>query len=147
MDLNGEKVIKAAPERVYQLLTDPAVLTEVMPGLKRLTETAPGVYQAEMEMGVAAIRGRYQGEMQIVDPEPPHRYRLKMKGQGPGGFVDVDLTTELESVPEGTRVVYRGVAQVGGKVAGVGQRLIGGVASMILGQFFGGIEKRATAAS
>lgn len=98
-------------------------------------------------MGVAAIRGRYQGEMQILDPDPPHAYRLKMKGQGPGGFVDVELETRLEALPEGTRVTYRGVAQIGGKVAGVGQRLIGGVASMILGQFFGGIEKMATASS
>lgn len=141
MDLKGERVIKSTPERLYEVLTDPKALIRAMPGLKTLEEESPGVYRAELEMGVAAIRGKYQGEMRLVDQNPPHSYRMKMKGQGSTGFVEIDLGTALEQTEAGTRLSYDGVAQVGGKVAGVGQRLLSGVATLILNQFFGAIEK------
>lgn len=145
MELNGTKWMPATPDRVYQVLTDPDLLTQAMPGLKQLTGVSPGVYDAVMEMGVAAIRGRYQGTMRILDEDKPHSYRLEMKGQGPGGFVDINLGIALKAQEQdqkdGTELTYQGTAQVGGKVAGVGQRLMSGVASMILGQFFGRVEK------
>lgn len=140
MELKGQKLILAPPERLYAALTNPDVLLEAMPGLKKLDELEPGRFAAEMEMGVASIRGRYRGEMQITDPVPPASYRLAMKGQGPGGFVDVEMRVQLAGQGHATSLVYDGVAKVGGKVAGVGQRLLNGVAALILSQFFKGIE-------
>lgn len=140
MELKGQKLIPVPPERLYAALTDPNVLIGAMPGLKTLDELAPGRFAAEMDMGVASIRGRYRGEMEIADPIPPASYRLVMRGEGPGGFVQVEMKVSMESQGHATSLVYDGVAKVGGKVAGVGQRLLSGVAALILSQFFKGIE-------
>lgn len=143
MQLEGHKSIPTTPEHCYQLLTDPEVLVRTMPGLKKLTPTAEHEYQAELEMGVAAIRGKYAGTMTIADPEPNQSYRLLMDGQGPGGFVKVNMQVEFSADDKGTDVHYKGEAHVGGTVAGVGQRMLSGVASFIMGQFFGNVAKEA----
>ncbi|MDA8194089.1 MAG: carbon monoxide dehydrogenase subunit G [Thermaerobacter sp.] len=143
MQLEGHKTIPSTPDRVYGLLTDPEVLVRTMPGLKRMTPTGDGRYDAEMEMGVAAIRGRYEGWMTIEDAVLGQSYRLRMEGQGPGGFVAVDMAVTLSPTDEGTDLRYVGQAKVGGTVAGVGQRMLSGVASFIMGQFFGAVAKEA----
>ncbi|MCY0897832.1 MAG: carbon monoxide dehydrogenase subunit G [Firmicutes bacterium] len=143
MQLKGHKVIEASPDVCYQLLTDPEVLVRTMPGLKRMEATDDGTYQAEMEMGVAAIRGRYAGTMAIQDRVEGSSYRLVMDGQGPGGFVNVNLAVRFDPVPNGCEVSYDGEAKVGGTVAGVGQRMISGVASFIMNQFFNNVAKEA----
>lgn len=136
-------MIEASPDVCYRLLTDPDVLVRTMPGLKRMTAREDGTYEAEMEMGVAAIRGRYSGTLAIQDRVEGTSYRLVMDGQGPGGFVNVNLSVRFDAVPEGCDVSYDGEAKVGGTVAGVGQRMISGVASFIMNQFFSNIAKEA----
>jgi hypothetical protein len=140
VELKGTRLIAASPDRLYRALTSPQVLVEAMPGLKKLEAIGPLQYEAEMEMGVASIRGRYQGQLQIQNPTPPQSYQLTMTGQGSGGFINVSMEVELTAQGSATAVHYTGDAKVGGKVAGVGQRLLGGVASLILSQFFGAIE-------
>lgn len=143
MQLDGHKTIPTTPDRAYRLLTDPEVLVRTMPGLKRLTPSGENRYEAEMEMGVAAIKGRYQGVMSIEDAIAGQSYRLVMEGQGPGGFVQVNMAVALSPLDEGTDIHYSGEARVGGTVAGVGQRMLSGVATFIMGQFFGAIAKEA----
>lgn len=143
MQLDGHKTIPTTPDKTYELLTNPEVLVRTMPGLKRLTPLDDGRYEAEMEMGVAAIRGHYDGWMKFEDPVIGQSYRLRMEGQGPGGFVNVDMAVTLSEVSGGTELHYSGQAKVGGTVAGVGQRMLSGVASFIMGQFFGAIAKEA----
>lgn len=147
MRLNGHVTVPADPDTTYNLLTSPDVLIKSMPGLKSLTPVAegPGVanYTAEMEVGVAAIKGKYAGTMSIVDPKPGQGYRLQVNGQGPGGFVEVGLDISLAAKGEATEVTYNGEARIGGTIAGVGQRMLSGVASLILNQFFQGIVKAA----
>ena len=145
MELKGTKMIAGSPLRLYQALVNPKVLLGAMPGLKRLEPTGPGAYSAEMEMGVSSIRGRYQGELVIDETAPPEAYRLHMKGQGPGGFIDVAMDVQLEIQGSATALHYTGDAKVGGRVAGVGQRLLGGVASLVLTQFFSAIEEHLNA--
>lgn len=143
MHLKGHKVITAPRSVCYQLLTDPEVLVKTMPGLKSMQEQDDGTFQATLEMGVASIKGRYTGTMAIVDPVSSESYRLKMDGQGPGGFVNVDMVVSFVDTDEGCDVTYEGEAKVGGTVAGVGQRMVSGVASYILNQFFGNVAKEA----
>lgn len=150
MELNGEVTLPAPPEAVYATLTTPEGLLKTMPGLKTLTPDGPGRYQAVMEIGVSAVRGRYTGVMEIRDPDPPRRYRLWIQGQGPGAFVTVDLAVRLE--PDAgnasfTHLRHEGQAQVGGTLAGVGQRVVGSVASMILQQFFQAVGREAKEAT
>ncbi len=143
MQLNGQKLIEASPEVCFRLFIDPEVLVRTMPGLKHLEPAGQGTYAAEMEMGVAAIRGHYSGTMTIKDVVEDKSYRLAMEGQGPGGFVNVDIAVHFEPDEKGCQVVYDGEAKVGGTVAGVGQRMLSGVAGFIMNQFFGNVAKEA----
>jgi hypothetical protein len=145
MKLDGHKIIPTSPANAYRLLTDPQVLVRTMPGLKSMTpkDDEPKVYKAELEMGVAAIKGKYQGEMRMEDMVEGASYRLRMHGQGPGGFVDVNMAVSLEPIDAGSDLHYLGDANVGGTVAGVGQRVLSGVANIIIGQFFTAMAKEA----
>lgn len=143
MKLDGHKVIPTTPAKAYGLLIDPEVLVRTMPGLKSLIPSGENVYKAEMEMGVAAIKGKYSGEMRMEDMVEGLSYRLRMHGQGPGGFVDVNMTVSLSPASGGADLHYQGDANVGGTVAGVGQRVLSGVANIIIGQFFTAMAKEA----
>ena len=147
MLLDGHRVIHATCLQTYELLMKPDVLVRAMPGLKSLTEIGDGVYQAKMEMGVAAIKGKYSGELRMEDKRPGESYVLQMHGTGPGGFVDVNMTVILSESPDGTDLHYSGAANVGGTVAGVGQRVLSGVANIIIGQFFSAMAKEAKRAA
>lgn len=145
MELQNEVFIEAPPAVVFRVLTDPEYLLRTMPGLKELTPVEPDTYAAVLELGVAAIRGRYTGTMRIVDADPPHRYRLDMDGKGPGAFVKLTMDIAIAPQDGGSAVSYQGSAQVGGTIAGVAQRVMGGVANMVLGQFFEAVRKEAVA--
>lgn len=143
MQLSGDKVFPTTPMETYQLLTDPSVITEAMPGLKSLVAESPTSYKAQMEVGVAGIKGSYDGQLQMTDVVPGKSYRLVIAGEGPMGFMESDVRVELTEQGEGTKVSYDGEAKVGGKVAGVGQRMLSGVAKLLVNQFFNGVLKQA----
>ena len=143
MQLKGHKLIDAHPSVCYRVLTNPESLVKTMPGLKTLTAIEDGKYRAELEMGVAAIKGRYVGLMSIENAIPNESYRLVMDGQGPGGFVNVNLLVQFQEVDQGCDVLYEGEAKVGGTVAGVGQRMLSGVATFTMNTFFGNVAKEA----
>lgn len=144
MELKNQVTMNAPREAVFRVMTEPEYLLKTMPGLKALTPTEEGVYDAVLEIGVAAVRGRYQGTMRMVENEPPSAYRLQMEGKGPGTFVKLDLGVHLEASEAGkTAVQYQGDAQVGGTLAGVGQRMLAGVAGMIMGQFLKAVDREA----
>lgn len=146
MELKNHVTMAAPREQVFRVMTDPEYLLKTMPGLKSLTPNADGNYDAVLEIGVAAVRGRYQGTMRMVQSDPPSAYRLQMEGKGPGTFVKLDLGVALEEAEAGkTTVDYQGDAQVGGTLAGVGQRMLGGVAGMIMNQFLKAVDREAQA--
>lgn len=143
MKLEGTYRFPQALEQVWTALNDPAVLERATPGCKSLTQVGPGEYEAELEMGVANIKGKYKGKVSITDPEPPNGYRLKIEGKGGPGFVRASVAIRLSPEESGTRLTYEGEAQVGGMIAGVGQRILGGVAKLTMEQFFKVIEREA----
>ena len=141
MKVEGTHTFKAPADRVWDLLTNPTNLQKALPGCEALEEREPGKYDARLKIGIAAVKGTYLGKVEIAEPEPPKRYRLMGEGSGSPGFVKGEATIELSPEGQTTVVSYRGEMQVGGLIAGVGQRLIGGVAKMMLGQFFKNMEK------
>lgn len=145
MKLAGTQNIPGPPERAYSLLTDPAVLVHTMPGLKMLEpqDDTEDAYRAVMEIGIAAIRGQYQGQMQFTDRVPNQSYQLLLQGQGPGGFVTVQMQVTFEEQGPETRIGYLGEANVGGTIAAVGQRMLSGIANHIVHQFFAAINQAA----
>ncbi len=136
MKIEGSYDLPAARDRVWQALQDPAQLATAMPGCETLEATGPGEYRATMKVGVAAVKGTFEGKVRLSDHEPPHRYKMAVEGSGGPGFLRGAAALELSEVAGGTRVAYSADVQVGGLIAGVGQRMLGGVAKMLLDQFF-----------
>ncbi|MBI2756711.1 MAG: carbon monoxide dehydrogenase subunit G [Chloroflexi bacterium] len=137
MKVEGAYVFSAPPEQVWALLMDPENLRTCIPGVQTLTETAPDHWDAVLKVGVGTIRGTYKSTVAIVEKSEPTAYTLQVQGTGGPGFVKGTARITLE--PDGdsaTRVSVDGDGQVGGTVAGVGQRMLGGVAKMLMNQFF-----------
>jgi carbon monoxide dehydrogenase subunit G len=141
MKLEGEHTFDATQETVWKLFTDPRSLEKALPGCERLEETEPGKYDALMKIGIAAVKGTYKGKFEIAEPEPSRRYRLLGEGSGSPGFVKGEAIIELKGENGHTIVSYHGDVQVGGLIASVGQRMIGGIAKMMLNQFFKKMKK------
>jgi carbon monoxide dehydrogenase subunit G len=136
----------APPERVFDLLTDPAVVASCLPGCERLEPAGEHRYRAVLSMGLAAITGRYEGTVELRELNRPASYKLVVDGRGKPGFVRGEGNIELIATTEGTTVHVRGQAHVGGAIARVGQRLIGGASKMMADQFFSSIAAKLTAA-
>lgn len=136
MKVEGVYSFPGPPQKVWDLLLDPQSLHACIPGVETLTETSPDHWDAVMRVGVAAIKGTYKGKVAIVDRQPPHTYTLQVEGSGGPGFVKGSAKVSLEPDGDNTRVRVEGDGQVGGMLAGVGQRMLPGVAKMLMNQFF-----------
>ena len=146
MQVEGQYTINAPIERVWAYLMDPAGLQQCIPGCETLEPRGEDAYEATLKVGVAAVKVTYQGKVAIVDQEAPHRYRMLVEGSGGPGFVRGEARVELSAVQEGvTLVAVKGDGQVGGTVAGVGQRMLGGVAKMLMKQMFDCVKARVEA--
>ncbi|MFD0888195.1 carbon monoxide dehydrogenase subunit G, partial [Streptosporangium algeriense] len=140
MKVAGSAVLGIGRERVWSALQNPAVLVRTIPGCERLEETGPGVYRMTVTAGVASVKGVYRGEVALLDPQAPHRFVLRARGQGAPGTVEATVEVRLSEVEDGTRVDYDAEAVVGGMIGGVGQRVLGSVAKRTAGEFFSAVE-------
>ena len=140
MELSGEHRFSAPRERVWALLLDPQILQQCLPGAEDLVEVGPEEYEARMKIGVAAIRGTYQGRVKIQDKDEPNSYRMAVEGKGPAGQISGDAQMTLTEDGDGTIVHWAGKANVRGTLARVGGRVMQPAAKMIVGQFFNCLE-------
>ena len=137
MKVTGRYSFPAATKQVWDLLTDIKALQHCTPGCKEMVEIGPDEYKASMEVGVGPINGTFSGKIRMADKEEPNRYKLYVEGSGGVGFVKGEGLLELQvEEADKTAVLVSGEAQVGGLVAGVGQRLLEGVSKQFMGQFF-----------
>jgi uncharacterized protein len=136
MKIEGSADIPVPRERVWAAFLDPDILAQALPGCEKLEAIGPNEYKATMKVGVAAIKGTFEGKVKLSDLEPPNRYRMAVEGSGGPGFVRGDAGMQMSDVPGGTKVSYDAEVQVGGLIASVGQRMLGGVTKMMLDQFF-----------
>jgi carbon monoxide dehydrogenase subunit G len=148
MQVEGQYTINAPIDRVWAYLQDPAGLQACIPGCEKLEPRGDDSFEATLKVGVAAVKGTYQGKVTIADKEPPRRYRMLVEGSGGPGFVRGEAAIELSATdPNTTLVQVKGDGQVGGTVAGVGQRMLGGVAKMLMKQMFDCVKARVEAAN
>ncbi len=140
MKLAGSAVLGIDRDRVWSALQNPAVLVRTIPGCERLEETGPDTYRMTVTAGVASIKGVYQGEVALSEPEAPERFVLRARGQGAPGTVDATVEIRLSEVEGGTRIDYDAEAVIGGMIGGVGQRMLGSVARKTAGEFFSAVE-------
>jgi len=136
LKLVGSYVVPAGQERAYQLLQDPVVLAKCMPGTDHLDKVAEDEYEMKMKMMIASMGGMFAGKIRIEDQKPPESFRLLVDGTGKIGFIKGEGLLELVAQGETTEVKYEGDVQVGGTIAGVGQRLLDTTAKMIIKKFF-----------
>jgi len=144
MRLEGTNTLAAPVEAVWKMVNDPEALRRCTPGLKELNEVSPDTYEATLEIGIAAVKGTYAGTLAITEKQAPRHYRILLNGSGAAGFMKGEGTIDLEADPGGQSTVLRwtGDIQIGGLIAGVGQRMLGGVGKMLIGQFFKCLEGR-----
>jgi uncharacterized protein len=146
MKIEGTSDIPVDRQRVWDAFLDPATLATAIPGCETLEPIGPGEFKAVMKVGVGPIKGTFEGKVRLSGLEPPDRYRMAVEGTGSPGFVRGDASMELSDTDGGTRVSYSADVQVGGLIASVGQRMLGGVSKMMLDQFFGRMTEILTAA-
>jgi len=146
MKIEGRFMFPAPSQEVWDLLTDPQSLQHCTPGCKQLNEIAADEFEATMEVGIGPIKGIFHGKISMKEKKPPRSYKLIVEGSGAAGFVRGEgaLTLQDEAGDQTAVHVY-GDGQVGGVMAGVGQRLFEGVAKQLMGQFFQCMQKRLVA--
>jgi uncharacterized protein len=144
MKVTGDAVLNAELDRVWAALNDPAVLVRTIPGCERLEETGPDEYRMTVRAGVASIKGTYQGTVRLTDQDPPLSFVLTASGAGGPGTVDARVTVRLSDGGGTTRLAYDADATVGGTVAGVGQRVLAGVAKKTAREFFAAVDAELT---
>ena len=142
MKVEGSYTYDAPRDRVWSMLMNPDALKECIPGCESMTPSGEDAYEATMKVGVGAIRGTYKGNIRITDKVEPSNYKLQVDGRGGAGFVRGVAEIELVDQGQTTLVNVNGDGSVGGTVAGVGQRMLGGVAKMLMGQFFDCLKKQ-----
>jgi carbon monoxide dehydrogenase subunit G len=137
-------VLSAPPEDVWSVITDPAVLARTIPGCLSLDQVGEDSYTMSVSAGVGAIRGTYAGEVRLADMQRPSSYVMHASGSGGPGSVRATVQIGLAPSGEGTELTWSADTVVGGAVAGVGQRMISGVAKRMAGQFFSAIDGELT---
>lgn len=142
MKITGDQEFEIEKDSLYRELLNPDVLRKCIPGCKALRLTGEGTYEAELELGIAAVKGQYLGTVEIRDSVPPDSYTMVVSGSGGPGHLKASVDFVLEETEPGKTVLhYSGDADVGGKIAAIGQRMLGGVAKFIAKQFFSAMYK------
>ncbi|MBC7815034.1 MAG: carbon monoxide dehydrogenase subunit G [Burkholderiales bacterium] len=134
MDIAGDYVFDAPQQLVWDALQDPNVLGSIMPGGKEFLRTGDNQFAGTLEVKVGPVQGLFQGQIQLADVAPPESYKIVVDGKGAPGFVKATGNMHLEARDTQTFMAYSGDAQVGGRIASVGNRLIESAARSIIRQ-------------
>src|SRR6201985_1999758 len=137
MTMSGEVQLNAAREEVYKKLNDPEVLKSCIPGCEQLDKLSDTELQAVATTKIGPVKAKFKGKVTLSDLDPPHGYKISGQGDGGvGGFGKGAATVKLTPKDGGTLLTYEVEAQIGGKLAQLGQRLINGAAKKVADDFF-----------
>jgi len=154
MDFAGQYRIPATPETVWAAINDPEILKACIPGCREMAQTDPTHFQAAVQLKIGPVQATFKGLVSLDEMDPPRRCVIAGEGQGGvAGFARGSAEVLLSAEDGGTLLSYTAKANVGGKLAQIGQRLIDGAARQIADEFFakfaetvGGGETAATEA-
>jgi hypothetical protein len=121
---------------VWEALTAPRSITACLPGCEGLEELGDGEYRISMRIGIGPIRGPYTGTVRIEEAVAPSTYTMRLDATGSGGFANGRGEVRLGHAGGGIEVRYEGDVAIGGRIAAVGPRMVGGAARMIIERFF-----------
>lgn len=139
MNLSGEYRVPAAREQVWALLNDPDVLGSCIPGCEEISREGDDAFSAKVVIKIGPVKARFGGSVRLEDKVYPESYRISGEGQGGiAGFAKGGANVRLaEDGPEMTVLAYEVDAQIGGKLAQLGSRLIASTSKKLADQFFG----------
>ncbi len=142
MEIKGERIIPAKRPVVWAALNDAGVLQRSIPGCETIEKVSDTELNATLTLKVGPVKAKFKGNVKLVDLMPPQQYTIVGEGQGGvAGFGKMKATVTLTEVEGGTQLNYLADAQVGGKLAQVGSRLIEGTATKLAQEFFDAFEK------
>ncbi|MBI1386433.1 MAG: carbon monoxide dehydrogenase [Rhizobiales bacterium] len=138
MQITGETILPADPATVWRALNDAEVLRQCIPGCESLEQTGENELKATVATRIGPMQTRFTGTVTLSDLKPPVSYTISGSGSGGvAGNAKGSAHVELAPVAEGTRLTWSADAQVSGKLAQLGSRLIDSVAKSMANQFFG----------
>lgn len=139
MQIAYEYEFQTPRQTVWAHLQDEDTLRKTLPGCQSFEQVGENVYAAELGLSVGPVKGVFNGEVTLTDKDEPESYRLLLKGQGKPGEINADARIVLHEAGDGTRLTCEADVQVTGVLASFGQRVMNGIAKLILGQFFKGV--------
>jgi hypothetical protein len=141
MKVAGQATLHAPIADVWAALNDPSVLVRTIPGCERLEAIGPDSYEMVVSAGVASIKGTYAGRVALSDQHEPISFLMTASGAGGPGTVSTEVRVGLVDGGDGsTSLSYDADAVIGGVIAGVGQRMLAGVAKKMAGEFFAAVD-------
>jgi carbon monoxide dehydrogenase subunit G len=138
--IGGEYDFDGPQDVVWSMLLDPSVLARILPGAEKLDKVGDNEFEGLLKIKVGPVQGDFQGKVRLEDLDPPNGYTMQVDGRGAPGFVKATGKLKLSAQGERTHMVYDADAQVGGKLAAVGQRLVDSAARAIIGQSLDGLN-------
>jgi len=145
MKLQGEYSLPFSRERVWAALLDPAILSRTLPGCETLERVSDEEFRGVLQVQVGPVKGQFQGSLLISNRRALEGYHLRLSGSGPNGFLNGEGEVRLTDAGSGTHLTYDLEAQVGGRIAGVGQRLLESSSKVIARQGLEGLARQLAA--
>lgn len=142
MKLTGEKILPLPQEQVWSALNNPDILRQSIPGCESLEKRSDNSYQATVTTKIGPVQAKFNGTVNITDIDAPNGYTLSGQGSGgTAGSAKGQATVRLEAAEGGTRLSWDADAQISGKLAQIGSRLVESSANMMANQFFNRFEQ------
>src|SRR6478736_4014132 len=137
MTMSGEALLPAPRADVWAKLNDPEVLKACIPGCEELEKVSDTEFRATVKTKIGPVSARFKGRVNLTDMDPPAGYKIVGEGEGGvAGFAKGGATIRLAEAEGGTQLAYEVEAQIGGKLAQLGQRLVNGAAKKVADEFF-----------
>lgn len=146
LDIGGEEKFDAGIDALWTALNDPEVLKKCIPGCKDMIPSGEDHFKLILNLKVASVGGSFEGEISLKDKQPPAQCKITVSGSGSLGHGAGEATFSLAAQDADTLMTYGGEGEIGGLVAGVGQRILKGVAKHLIKQFFTALRKEIAAA-
>ena len=137
MKLSGSYQINLSKEKVWEALNNPEILKKAIPGCEEFTKNSDTEFTATATNKIGPFNASFTGDIELTDLNPPNSYKITGSGNSPVGFASGEATVKLEDHEKGTNLIYEVEANVGGKIAQVGSRLIDMTAKKMADIFFG----------
>jgi hypothetical protein len=146
MEMTGEQLIPASQQQTWDALNDPDMLKQCVPGCESIEPAGDNQYQVLMVARVGPVSAKFKGKLTLSDVQPPNSYSIAFEGQGgAAGFAKGGAQVRLSPEGDGTRLSYEAKANVGGKLAQIGSRLVDAAAKKVADEFFRNFNEKVAA--